>query len=341
MITGELDRKIERAKAIIERLDSNAPLSHVLSPVRFLSNMTDDSVMVALVDILRFGLTNVPYQGIPFTDPAYRAAVLEHIKLCGVEDFSETSVDEVVDGLIRKGLRRDTIPQKALVVPFSVHEMENMRLPPDPVFGTRRDLLNVAYQQRKAFDETRSILARLRAYIYDYVSRIWIEATREKERIDLLGPDYRLITDRLDALESPVGGELIAAIDNLASNNPAKWSLCALGCRNIVIKLAMILWKVPVETYTTKDGTKLDVTKNKEKNRLYAYIDTCSSKVTSEKQALLDQAKDLVRSIHEKGSKGKRAIRHNEAQTLVIDTFRLIDLLDEATSLESVEALLG
>lgn len=37
-----------------------------------------------LVDELTHGLTNMPYQGVPFTDPAYKAAGIRYMKLCGI-----------------------------------------------------------------------------------------------------------------------------------------------------------------------------------------------------------------------------------------------------------------
>jgi len=72
---------------------------------------------------------------------------------------------------------------------------------------------------------------------------------------------------------------------------------------------------------------------------LYAYIDAYSKKITSDKQALLDEANALVKPVYDKGSKGKRQIRHDEAQTLVIDTFHLIGLLNEATELKPIDTL--
>jgi len=77
----------------------------------------------------------------------------------------------------------------------------------------------------------------------------------------------------------------------------------------------------------------------KEKNRLLAYIDAHLKKATAGKQALLDEARDLVIPIYNKGSKGKKRIRHAEAQTLVVDTFHLVDLLSGATELKRIDAL--
>ncbi len=331
IITGELDRKITVAQEIVKRLDSNQPLSSALSQVRLLANMTGDTLKIALIDILTHGLLNVPYQGIPFTDPTYKAAGLLHVKLCSMEDTTKLDINEIVDEM-KKGQRSEKIPIKNQVVTLSVYEMENQTAPPMIPWDSH-EMTNLIFQVAAAHDRIKSILITLRAYIYDYVSNIWIEATREKDRIALLGPDYRFITNKLESLETSVGSELLAAVDNLCTNNPANWNLCALGCRNVILKLGTILWQVPEQTYVTQSGETLAVKKDKEKNRLYAYIDARSKGLTRDKQALLDEAQGLV------GSKGKREIRHADAQELVVDTFRFIDLLDESTDLKPIDTL--
>ncbi len=294
--------------------------------------------MAALIDILTHGLRNLPYQGKPFTDPAYREAGLMYTKLCAVEDVKKLNIDDVINELLKEPQGERT-PVKNKLVTLSVYEMEN-QLPPPPTSALdSREITNLILQTNIFQSRIKSILITLRAYIYDYVSSIWIEATREKDRVDLLGPNYKLITDKLDALETPVGGELIVAVDNLSSSSPASWNACALTCRNVVIKLGTLLWKVPKQTYVTQNGQPLDVSANKEKNRLLAYIDAYSKKVPPAKQALLDEAKALVNPIYNKGSKGKRQIRQDEAQTLVIDTFRFAGLLNEATELNPINTL--
>jgi hypothetical protein len=300
--------------------------------------MTGDTVKVALVDMLTHGLCNVPYQGIPYTDPAYKEAGLMLMKLCSMEDVTKLNIDEAIDKLMKEP-RDKRIPVKNQVVTLSVYEMENQSPPPPVSPWESRKFANLILQANIFQDRIRSILIRLRAYIYDYVSSIWIAATREKDRIDLLGPDYRLITDKLDALETPVGGELLAAIDNLGSSNPASWNASALICRNVVIKLGTLLWKVPGGTYVQRSGEILEVSPNKEKNRLYAYIDAYYKKVGADKQTLLDEAQELVKPIYNKGSKGKKEIRHSEAQTLLVNTFRFIDLLNKATELKPIDTI--
>lgn len=334
-IKDELDRKIALAQGIRTRLDNGEPLSSVLSQVRLLMGLTGNSVMVALMDMLIHGLTNVPYQGIPFTDRAYKEAGIMHMKLCGMEDVSKLDIDEII-----REPWPDRIPAKDHTITISVYEMENLDPPLKPELGDSSRILNLKLQNERYFKTAKSILVTLRAFIYDHVSAIWVNSIKEKDRIDLLGPDYRLITEKLDTFETPVGGELLAAVDNLSSNNPASWNACALICRNVILKLAKILWKVPTQKYITQSGNTLNVSKDKEKNMLFAYIDANSKKTTPDKQALLDEANKLVAPIYDKGSKGKQQIRHNEAQALVVDTFHLIELLNNATELKPIDKLI-
>jgi hypothetical protein len=296
--------------------------------------MMGDMVKVALMDILIHGLTNVPYQGIPFTDEAYKKAGVQATKLCGMEDMSKIDINEIVNDPWH-----DKIPIKDHTVILSVYEMENRPSPPTPSPSDDYRRINLIFQLNAAHDRVKSILITLRAYIYDYVSGIWTTSLREKDRIALLGPDYRFVIDKLDALETPVGSELLASVDNLRDNNPASWKLCALGCRNVVIKLGTLLWHVPGQTYQTQNGTTLDVSNEKEKNKLYAYIDVFLKQASPDEQTILCEAQELVESVYDKGSKGKRQIRYGEAQTLVVDTFRLVGSLNEATELKPIDSL--
>lgn len=330
-ITQELERLIELAQSVIERLDKSEALSNVLSQVRLLMSIKGDPVMVALMDILIHGLTNLPYQGKPFTDHAYKDAGIIHMKLCAIEDVSQIDMDGVID---RRW--RDEIPIKDHTITLSVYQMENLEPPIQPQIGDSTEVLNMILQDEAYCKRVQQVLVQLRAVVYDKVSEVWIEAVREKERIGLLGPDYRFIIDKLNTIETPVGDELLAAIDNLQSMNPAKWDACALVCRNVILRLAKILWKVEEPIYITEDGTELVVAGEKEKNRLLAYIDVYIRKASPEGRQMLATARSLVHTVYNRGSKGKQRIRHEEAQNLVVDTVHLVDLLNISTELVPV-----
>lgn len=135
-----------------------------------------------------------------------------------------------------------------------------------------------------------------------------------------------------------MGSELLAALDQLASENPAKWNLAALGCRNVVIKLGRILWTVETDEYaSTLLGRTLNLKGETEKNRLSAYIDVHWRSAAEAEKNLLEEAHGLVLPVYDLGSKGKSGqIRHGEAQQLVVDTFRLVDLLRQAAGVTPI-----
>ncbi len=332
-VTDELDRRIELAQEIRKRLDNGEPVSSVLSQARLSMNFAGNGVLVALIDILIHGPAHIPYQPIPFKDQAYRKAMETYMKLFSMQDVSK--IDFASESWLRG------MPEEHGVLAKSITEMESLK-PPfgiDPVPSDSPNVVNLKLQHALFLDRAKSILSSTRALIYDKVGGLWVEDLREKERINLLGPDYRIVTQELDALETPVGHELLAAIDNLSSNNPAKWNACALVCRNVILKLSKHLWKVESQSYFTRSGKTLDLSGDKEKNRLFAYIDYLYTNAAPDKQESLEEADKLVSNIYNLGSKGKQQVRHAEAQKLVIDTFHLVSVLNDAGGLTPVEAL--
>ncbi|MFC2034033.1 hypothetical protein ACFLTT_01325 [Chloroflexota bacterium] len=333
-VQRELDRKITLAQTIIERLDNGDRLSEVLSQVRSLMVMSEDTFLVAFVDILIHGLSNIPYQPPPFKDPVYKEAGLFHMRLCSMEDVSKLDINEIV-----RKFGRNSLPEKSFSTIGSVYEMENRAPPLEPVLGDSYDLLNTKLQLQTLDTRTKSILQSLRAYIYDKVNAKLLECIREKDRIELLGVEYRFITDKLNTLESPVGDELLAAIDNLSSNNPAKWNATALVCRNVELKLAKILWQGKNQDYVLSNGDTIKISGGNEKNILLAYIDVHCKKFPVDEQAEFKEMSQLVHSIYSVGSKGKNNVRHKEAQQIVVDTFHFVDLLNTATRLLPINEL--
>jgi hypothetical protein len=323
-IEEELERKIELSQTVLKRLDSGENLSQVLNQARYLMALSNDNISMVFLDMLIHGFKNVPYKPSPITKDDFQKAATLIIKLCSLP-FSMDSDGNIIT-LADKGREPD-------VVTFSVYEMENIMAPEDskPVDSARVSKQKFGY--RLFFNRTKQILVTLRADIYNKVSSVLTESIREKDRIALFGQDYRLVTDKLNCLESPVGNELLAAADDLQSTNPAQWNSSGLICRNVILKLARLLWKVEVKTYISRDGNSHDVSRNKEKNIMLAYIDYHLIKVPPEKKVMLDEANTLVAKIYDRGSEGKRQLPHKEAQELLVDTFNFVDLLENATGL--------
>ena len=123
------------------------------------------------------------------------------------------------------------------------------------------------------------------------------------------------------------------------SENAASWSLAAVVCRAVVLKLGRQLYQRRDAQYeSVLLGKTLNLTGDSEKNRLSAYIDTKWQSADRRNQDLLEEAMKLILPIYDMGSKGKAGarVRHSEAQALVQDTFRLVDCLDRATGMEPI-----
>jgi hypothetical protein len=328
-IKEELDRRITLAQSI---LDSGETLSSVLSQVRLLMTMDEDSTYVALTDLFIHGLNHVPYQKPPFADLEYKKAGAIYLTIFCIEDFSKIDINKL-------GVVRDGFPKEDNMCILSIHDIESLETPLQPKPGDSHETLRNVFQVILSYRRMKQILNSVRAHVYDKVSLVLIESIKEKDRIDLFGVEYRIVTDRLNCLESPVGNELLAAMDDLESTNPANWNSCALQCRNVILKLAKLLWKIDVPSYTMLDGTTVETSSEKEKNRLSAYIDYYTRTASKENKAVLDEASKLVKKIYGKGSAGKNQVNRSEAQGLLVDTFKFVDLLNKATGLESLCSL--
>jgi hypothetical protein len=167
------------------------------------------------------------------------------------------------------------------------------------------------------------------------MATVWRRATEEKENLELLGPDYRLVVKYLDAMGSDVGSELTSALGLIRSENPADWPAAGLQCRNVILRLGRTLFPKETNSYDSKRLKKsVDLTGEKEKNRLHAYLEEIGESMTGE---TADRLHELVDRIYETGSKGKsRALRQAEAQALVVDTFELVATMISASNLEPV-----
>ena len=101
------------------------------------------------------------------------------------------------------------------------------------------------------------------------------------------------------------------------------------------MKLGRLLWKAPAEEYgSSLLGKTLTLKGESEKNKLSAYIDVRWKAASEAEKQLLQEAQTLEGPIFDLGSKGKSDyVRHSEVRQLVLDTFRLVDLLRQATRL--------
>lgn len=333
MIESGLDRRIDVAHSVMQRLDASQRLSEVLPLARVLAGLNDDDQMSLIIDALTAGVGNLPSGWVGHDAESRLGATTKIFDLLHVPDVSSITVDSALNAFQTK-----RPPDRDHLISISVFEMERLKEPLEMLPGMSEELFNRILRQSAYHNEAQSALYRIRAFIYDYAGQVWQEASREKDRIDLLGPDYRIVLDSLDALDTEFGSDLSAALDRLASTNPSNWKLSALGCRNVLLKLGRHLWLAPDEEYESSLlGMTLTLKGDREKNKLSAYIDRHWQASSDPEKTLLQEAHDLVTPIYDRGSKGKSdQISHAEAEKLVRDTFRLVDLLRQTTGMAPI-----
>ena len=331
---SKLDRIIELSKSIRDELQSDKMLSDILPQARFLAEMNGDVVEAMWLDCEIHGKEIellVPRQ-LPTMEEQRGAKIFRQLHTIMDYKKSVASKKSQKDAATHYKESSDNI-----------RTLENFAISKHPqlkkhIYGLRSE----ADKERLVIAlESERVLMAVKAEIYRYVSRVWLDAVQEKENQSLLGPDYRIVVDNLEALQTGVGQELLAALENLRNENPANWKLAALGCRNVIIKLGDSLWKVPCAKYFSElDNKELDLVGEREKNRLYAYIDCHHKRIEEqENKDTLKQLHGKVWPIYDIGSKGKRTIRHEEAKTILVDTFEFVAKLDAITGLAPLEVI--
>lgn len=335
MATSRLDRLVDLSRAVLNRLERGDRLGDMLPQARLVADLWGDKKHVHWLDFEIYGLTHVPFLPLPLTTPEQKQGCLIFMELHSVQDVRDLTVDAVIE---RWKSKEEYDPKRDSIMPHSVAEIERsveqFRQPDEYFMATRPD---EALQLQAYQDQQLDVVRRVRDYLHRFVGEIWERAVEEKENIALLGPDYRIVTDNLDALATGVGQELLSALQLLRSNNPADWSAAALVCRNVILKLGRTLFLERADEYESAlAGRPLNLKGERELNRLCAFIDQHWREADDSAKRELERLEALARHIYSTASRGKRGteLRHAEAQQLVIDTFELVVSLGRLVGLE-------
>jgi len=336
----------DAARAVLDRLESGDILSSVLPQAKAVIDQRGSGPHSYWLEFETYGSEGPPFTKFPLTDEDQRAGFALFLELHQTIDPAKLTA--------RRANPRDPRPSvdgsgRDKVMAYSISELEDVLASGEKWERelTRADWDNmnpdVLVGMPAVNRDRRRILAGVRAYLYDYVARIHTWAVAEQENQALLGPDYHIVVESLDALGSKEGEKLVGALELLRSPNPEHWSAAALMCRNVVLALGRSMWKVKGEAYECQlAGKPIQIKGDKEKNCLLAFIDVHHQRTDDGgAKRELEELYELTSTIYERGSKGKgsRGVRHQEAQTLVVDTFRLVSSLQRLTDLQPVTDL--
>jgi hypothetical protein len=338
VIEERAERLIGMSRAVLDRLERGDRLSAILPQARAAAELYGNGPHVHWLDCEIYGMQHVPFAKRPRQTEDEKAGLYLLGELRRVQDVRKLSVD----GVLRDWPKAE-LPDRDIVVHQSVGHLERAieeYRPPAPG-DTWAPAADQILQLRVLHSEHRRILDSVRAYLYQYMDKIWSWAVQERNNVKLLGPDYRIVVDSLEALQTGVGQELLAALSHLRSTNPAEWALSALACRNVVLSLGRTLF--PLRTgvhHCAMLGKDLELKGEKELNWLTAFIDFHWQTAADEDKRELHRLGELARRIYETGSRGKNkaALGHTQVQELVAHTFRLVSGLKEITGFEPLDA---
>lgn len=336
-IEERIERLISMSRAVLDRLERGDRLSAILPQARAAAELYGNRPHVHWLDCEIHGMAHVPFAKRPRQTEDEKAGAYLFCELRRGQDIRKLSVDRVLSEW-----PKEEVADRGIVVPHSVGHVERTvekysELTPGDTWAPAADQI---LQLGVIHSEHQRILDAVRAYVYQYTNRIWSWALQERENLKLLGPDYRIVIDSLDALETGVGEELVAAVSRLGSSNPAEWALSALACRNVILSLGRTLFRLRSGTYHSRMlGKDLELQGQKELNWLTAFIDLHWQKPDGENREELRELAKLARRIYETGSRGKNktALRHAQVQGLVVDTFRLVSGLKDTTGFEPLD----
>ena len=158
-----------------------------------------------------------------------------------------------------------------------------------------------------------------------------------RDTITTLFDRYRIEVDKVIERVG-LSNRLDAIYQSLDSENPASWSQAAMSCRQVLYELSDLLLQVPDKTYRhipDKDGQPMSLAKDREKNRLEAYMHQVG--VRSRNPLVKDQLaylSNLMRTLlDESSAAGKRrpSPTYEEACSIVLHTYLFLGELERLT----------
>ena len=336
-IESRIERLITMSRAVLDRLERGDKLSAIFPQARAAAELYGNRPHLHWLDCEIYGMAHVPFAKRPRHTEDEKAGLYLFGELRRVQDIRKLSVD----GVLRDWPKAE-LPDREIVVYHSVGHLERVieeykPLAPGETWSPSADQV---LQLGVLHSEHRRILDNVRAYLYQYMDKIWSWALQERDNLRLLGPDYRIVVESLDALETGVGQELLAALSRLGTTNPADWAVSALACRNVILALGRTLFPLRAGThYCVMLGRDLQLKGERELNWLTAFIDLQWQKADDDKKKELQELAELGRRIYKTGSRGKNktALRHGQVQELVVDTFRLVSGLKDTTDFEPLD----
>ena len=188
-----------------------------------------------------------------------------------------------------------------------------------------------------AIKASTSLLAKIRSSIYNYVLDINYQVKFENITESIFQTTKADVDAQLTRICPDAIKKFVAAYERLRSNNPEEWSQAMSSCRNVLKEFADSVFPAQRKNYKKRNGDVLEVTDDKYKNRLLAFIDknTIGDK-TKFYSSRISDLESRIHTLNDLLSKGTHeGLNLIDVKMCVLDTYFMIGSLLGLTVEES------
>ena len=231
---------------------------------------------------------------------------------------------------------QNTQPPSNFTPAVSKHSYDSMYTGPtasEHVVEKYQDVLNSIQLKREQISglikNYKTLLSKIKNNIYNYVLNINLQLRFEHTTESIFQNTKTQVDKKLSDICPDAIKKFVAAYNRLSSDNPEEWSQAMSSCRNVIKDFADFVFPPQKEQYKNKNGETLDVTDDKYKNRLIAFVDQNThgdkGKLT---KARLSDLMARIHTLNDLLSKGTHVgLDLQDVNICVIDTYLLIGSL--------------
>ena len=201
----------------------------------------------------------------------------------------------------------------------------------------------VELERVKQFSEAgfQAVIDRVEGLTFDFATQSYA-SLRYGDSLTDIWSEYRAQVDP-KVQELHLGHHLDAIHDGLRSDNPEAWRNAVYGCRNLFHDLSNHLWRDKRKTYDHLPGGgaggKLEVSADKSKNRISAYLHQKGFTGSRGKfmRAEIERLAESFSSLLELQSTAHAQVQKEDARSIAIATYVVLGELVLRTDMQPVE----
>lgn len=176
----------------------------------------------------------------------------------------------------------------------------------------------------------KTVLNHIAEKLFDYVSKA-VTSLRFGQVVASAFHKYQASVDPALA-HLGIETHIKTVYQNLVQDNPASWQAAVMACRNIMHKLSEALWQSPDNSYSylpAQDGSPMNVTRDKVRNRIRAYLHQKGLKRD-------DMLMNIIDPLYSMTSAGKHPISYEHAQSALIHTYIFLGEMIRLTDMQPI-----